>query len=152
MLELLRRLTEAGVDYGLVGGMAAAAHGSPLVTQDVGIRFDLETVRRVLDALVEVNPRQRMTPTSRSCPRIRRPTSGGGTCVITDLGQLDFLGQVTGLGEYDEVVAGAVWLDLGGFSCQVLGLEALIQAKRALGRPKDLRAAAELELARRSRS
>ena len=38
--------------------------------------------------------------------------------------------------------------DLGGVTCRVLDLEALIQAKKALGRPRDLQAAAELEAIR----
>lgn len=143
------------MDYVLVGGMAATAHGSSLVTEDVDvcIRFDLETVRRILDALVGVNPRQRMTPDRPELSKDPATYVGWRNLyVVTDLGQLDFLGHVTGLGGFDEVVAGAESLDLGGFSCPVLGLDALIRAKRALGRPKDLRAVAELELARQSRA
>lgn len=69
-----------------------------------------------------------------------------------DAGQIDFLGQVTGVGDYEAVERGAVTLDLGGFECRVMGLEDLIKSKRAIGRPKDLRAVEELELVlRRSR-
>src|SRR5260370_29762873 len=37
--EMLRTLAEAGVDFILVGGLAAAAHGSPRSTQDVDVVY-----------------------------------------------------------------------------------------------------------------
>jgi len=37
-------------------------------------------------------------------------------------------------------------VDLGGFSIRVLTREALIEAKKAMGRPKDLLTVAQLEI------
>lgn len=154
MLELLKRLADAGVEFVLVGGMAAAAHGSSLVTEDVDvcIRFDAETLERILRSLDGLHPRQRMTAQR---PELSAdPSTYVGwrnLYVVTDAGQLDFLGQVTGVGGFEDVARNAMTLDLGTFSCRVLGLEDLIRAKRALGRPKDLRAAAELEQVLRGR-
>ncbi len=151
ILGILKRLTESGVEFVLVGGMAATAHGSSMVTEDVDvcIRFDRGTIERMLAALRGLNPLQRMHP-DRAPLSVNPATYEGwrNLYVLTDAGQIDFLGEVTGVGGFDEVVRGAIAVDLGGFSCRVMGLEDLIQAKRALGRPKDMRVAAELEFLR----
>ena len=66
--------------------------------------------------------------------------------VETDLGTLDMLGEVEGVGNFDEVKQHAVPIDVGGLICQVLNLDALIAAKRATNRPKDRPTIAELEV------
>ncbi len=66
----------------------------------------------------------------------------------TDLGNLDLLSEVTGLGGYDQVRAASVAMSLFGMLCQVLSLDALIVAKRAAGRTKDLLVLPELEALR----
>jgi hypothetical protein len=66
--------------------------------------------------------------------------------VATDEGVIDFLGEITGLGGFDQVAQHAVTLAVSDFSVRVVGLEDLIRAKRALARPKDLRVARELDL------
>ncbi|HUB08501.1 MAG TPA: hypothetical protein VMB50_15960 [Myxococcales bacterium] len=151
-LDLLRRLADHGVEFVLVGGMAAAAHGSSVVTEDVDIciRFDLATLERLLAALRDSHPRQRMRPQ-------RDPLSDDpktylrwrNLYVVTDEGQLDVLSEVTGVGGLDDLLPRSDELDLGGFRCRVIGLDDLIRAKRTLGRPKDIRVALELEAVRR---
>ncbi len=148
-LDLLRRLTEEDVDFVLVGGMAAAAHGSLTVTEDVDVctHFEKENLRRLLSALRGTSPRQRMRPDRP--PLSNDPSSYIGfknLYVICEWGQIDFLGEITGVGTFQKIAEHALWMDLGGFQCRVMGLEDLIRAKRALGRPKDLRVVAELEL------
>lgn len=147
-LELLRRLTEARVEFVLVGGMAAVAHGSASVTEDVDvcIRFDAQTLTRVFEALRGTNARERMN--SARAPLGDDPLRYVGyrnLYVVTDEGVIDFLSEILAVGGLDEVAKEAVSLDLGGFSCRVIGLKSLILCKRALGRPKDLRVAGELE-------
>jgi hypothetical protein len=55
----------------------------------------------------------------------------------TDMGDLDFLGEVSGLGSFQEVLAASDTKDVGGVDCRVLSLEGLIKAKTAAGRPRD---------------
>lgn len=147
-LALLRRLVTEKVDFVLVGGMAAIAHGSASVTEDVDVcvRFDEVTLRGVFSALKGTHPRERMN--------VARPPLGDDPLrhvgnrnlyVTTDEGIIDFLGEITGLGAFDRVAAHAVSLQLADFSVKVVGLEDLILAKRTLGRPKDQRVARELE-------
>lgn len=49
------------------------------------------------------------------------------------------------VGNYEEVLAGSVRVDLFGYSFAVIDITKLILAKRAAGRPKDLIALPELE-------
>lgn len=148
-LGLLRRLVVEKVEFVLVGGLAAIAHGSSAVTEDVDvcIRFDEATVRGVLRALDGTNPRERMNPS--------RPPLGADPMrfvgyrnlyVTTDEGMIDFLGELTGLGGYERAAANAQLLEVAGFPVRVLGIADLIASKRAVARPKDLRVARELEL------
>ena len=151
-LELLRRLSQAKVEFVLVGGMAAIAHGSAFVTEDVDvcIRFDAETLDAVLKALAPVQPRERMNaaraPLGVDASRF---VGNKNLYVVTTEGVIDFLGHIIAIGDFDAVRAESDELQLAGFSCRVLTLSALIRCKRALARPKDLRVAVELEAVQR---
>jgi len=147
-LGLLQRLVAEKVEFVLVGGMAAIAHGSAAVTEDVDvcIRFDEPTMRAVFRALAGKNPRERMNPA--------RPSLGDDPLkfvgyrnlyVTTDDGVIDFLGELTGLGSFERVAQNAVGIQLGGSPLRVIGIEDLIVSKRKLARPKDQRVALELE-------
>jgi len=74
-----------------------------------------------------------------------------GSASVTDEGIIDFLGEVLAVGAFQQVAGRAVTVDLGGFTCRVIGLEDLLACKRALGRPKGLRVALELEAVLRRR-
>ena len=65
--------------------------------------------------------------------------------LATDLGPIDFLGEIAGGGSYDALYAQSEPLHVFGIVCRCLTLEQLIKVKRAAGRPKDLEALAELE-------
>jgi hypothetical protein len=58
---------------------------------------------------------------------------------------VDLLGEIIGGGGYEQLVPHAVTLRVFDQSILCLGVEKLIQTKRAAGRPKDLEAIAELE-------
>ena len=65
--------------------------------------------------------------------------------LITEAGDLDIFGEVTGIGTYERVVTFSEEMEIFGMPCKVLTLEGLINAKRAVGRGKDLRLIPELE-------
>lgn len=147
-LELLRRLVREKVEFVLVGGMAAIAHGSLSVTEDVDVcvRFDAETVQRLERALSDLQPLQRMSAARAPVGDWGRFIGNRNLYLDTDLGVLDLLGELTGLGTWERVVANAVTLRLQpDLEVRVIGLTDLIASKRALARPKDLRVARELE-------
>jgi hypothetical protein len=66
----------------------------------------------------------------------------------TDIGDIDLLGEVAGVGNYEAVENESVIMELFGFDVKVLSLNGLIKAKRAAGRPKDLLVLPELEALR----
>ncbi len=61
---------------------------------------------------------------------------------------MDILGSILGVGGFERVRAESVEVALFGHYCRVISLEALIQAKEALGREKDLLAVKELKAIR----
>jgi hypothetical protein len=63
----------------------------------------------------------------------------------TDLGAIDLLAEVAGLGPYPEVKAHSLLVNAFGRQVSALDLHSLIDAKRAAGCAKDLSALPELE-------
>ena len=63
----------------------------------------------------------------------------------TDIGVLDLLGEVRGVGFYEDVLAGSTMYKLFGYQFPVIDIGKLIAAKRTAGRPKDLIVIPELE-------
>ena len=58
------------------------------------------------------------------------------------------LGEVAGVGSYEDVLASSIQMSLLGNDLRVLSIDGLIAAKRAAGRPKDLLVLPELEALR----
>ena len=70
----------------------------------------------------------------------------------TDWGQLDCLGEILGVGDYQAVVAQSVPVELAGGVCRILSIDALIRAKEAMGRQRDREAALQLRAIRERES
>lgn len=66
----------------------------------------------------------------------------------TDLGDIDLLGEVAGLGAYQKALEASSTEQIFGHGCAVLTLDGLICSNRAAGRPRDLEALMELEALR----
>lgn len=152
---LLRLLTEGEVDFVLVGGYSAVLHGSTQMTRDVDIVCALNEASggQLLRALVPAHPRHRMLPEPR--PLEQADFARGelrNLYLKTDLGVLDCLGEVKGIGDLDACRARSEWMELADCRFRILTIEALIDAKHAMARPRDLVTAKELEaIARRTR-
>ena len=146
--QLLQALHTARVKFVLVGGLAAVAHGAATLTGDIDVCYarDQGNLERLVQALAPFHPRLRGVPPDLPF-RLDSPTLRAGLnfTLTTDLADLDLLGEILGLGTYDTVQAVAEEIEVYGLPCFVLTLEGLIRAKRAAGRPKDLRALHELE-------
>jgi predicted nucleotidyltransferase len=151
---LLRALSEAGVDFILVGGVAATVHGSTRLTVDVDAvyRRDARNIDRLVLALVPYHPYLRGAPAGLpfrwDAATIRR---GLNFTLTTDIGDLDLLGEITGGGDYESLLRDTISIRVFGIECRCLTLERLIDVKRAAGRPRDLEAIAELEAIREHR-
>jgi predicted nucleotidyltransferase len=149
--QQLRILVEARVDFIVIGGMAAAAHGSARVTLDLDVVYarDRENVRRLVAALAPHAPYLRGAPPGLPFSFDEGTVLHGlNFTLTTDVGDLDLLGEVVGGGAYEDLLPESVEIDAFGLRCKYVGLEALLRLKRAAGRPKDLEAIAELEILR----
>jgi len=146
--DLLRTLSQARVEYIVVGGAAAIAHGSATLTLDLDIvyRRSKENLKRIVGALAPYSPYLRGAPPGLPFDwSVRTISNGLNFTLTTSLGAIDILGEITGGGTYDELLPYSRQIELYGIKCLCLNLEKLIDTKRAAGRPKDLNAIAELE-------
>ena len=151
LLSILERLLSRRVELVLVGGQAAIVHGVTLVTRDVDVclSFAQANLERLEAAVADLHPVHRMTP--RSLP-FRLADFKAGTLknldLRTDLGVLDCLGEIAGVGGYQTVVERSIGVDLPFGTCRVLDLPALIDAKSAMDRPQDKLALIQLKAIR----
>lgn len=148
LLSLLKRLNDSGVEYVLIGGLAAIVHGGSIVTDDVDVctSFDDENMPKILYALRDVNPTHRMRPDKMRLAEDAAHFRGLKNLYVgTDVGVIDFLGEVPHFGSYEDVRKHSTLMNIAGVSCRVINADALIAIKRAVGRPKDLRVVRELE-------
>jgi hypothetical protein len=131
---LLQMLHTAGVKFVLIGGLAAVAHGAETVTGDVDICYarDRENLERLVQALVPLHPRLRGAPPDLPF-RLDVSTLRAGLnfTLTTDLGDLDLLGEVVGMGGYESIYAVSQEMEMSGRRYAVITLEGLIHAKRA---------------------
>ncbi len=150
---IFRILSNHGVRFVLVGGLAATAHGSSRTTFDIDVCFrqDPENCESLSRALAELEAS--ITPP--------RPVSVELTPELlqryrhlnlrTIAGRLDVLSEIPGLGTYDELIGDAVELEMERIEISMLSLEQLIISKRALNQPKDREHLDQLEALKRLR-
>ncbi|WP_395751157.1 hypothetical protein [Prosthecobacter sp.] len=140
------------MEFVLVGGLAAAIHGSSLTTRDVDVccRFTIDNLMRIQHAFEDQHPVHRMRPdlpvalTPEMCGQLKNLS------IKTDLGVIDCLGGVLIVGDFYEVLKHSLELDLPVGKLRILDLDTLIQAKKAMGRPHDLLTVKQLEAVKQS--
>lgn len=144
----LRVLAQGEVEFIVVGGVAARAHGSARLTNDLDVlyRRTPQNVERLVATLSSHSPYLRGAPPGLPF-RLDTETVHRGLnfTLTTTFGDLDLLGEITGGGGYDALLDDSTPIQAFGVEVRCLDLERLIQVKRAAGRPKDLEAIAELE-------
>lgn len=146
--QLIQTLVDSEVEFIVVGGAAAIAHGAARLTEDLDIvyRRTDKNLGRLIQALSSISPYLRGAPPG--LPFRWEPSTlkqGLNFTLITDAGAIDLLGEITGGGGYDQLREDCVELSLFDNPCLCLTLEKLIEVKRAAGRPKDFEALAELQ-------
>ena len=145
---LLRLLVENKVEFIIVGGAAATAHGSARLTLDLDVvyRRSTENITRIVDALKAIQPYLRGAPPGLpfdwSAPTVQK---GLNFTLVTTLGALGLLGEIVGGGGYEQLRPETIEVEIAGVACLCLNLDRLSKFKRAAGRPKDLEVVAELQ-------
>lgn len=146
--RLVAVLTHGGVEFIVIGGFAATAHGSAHVTVDLDVvyRRTPANVERLARALEPLDPYLRGAPPGLPF-RFDGETihQGLNFTLATRAGDLDLFGEATGGGTYDALLPYSEVREVAGLDCRFVDLPTLIRLKRAAGRPKDLERIAELE-------
>ena len=149
---LLKRFGRAGVDFVIVGGFAGIVHGCTYVTQDIDICCDFSPANlfRLQKALAGLHSVHRMTPnriklrlTEDNCKQFKN------LYLDTDIGQIDCLGFIDGIGDFKKVKQASRLIKVEGKRLRVLGFDALIKSKKAMNRPRDKQAISELKTIKR---
>jgi hypothetical protein len=146
--EAVQTLVDAGVEFVIIGGVSASFNGSARVTYDLDICYSrtASNLRRLAAALAPFHPRPRGFPAELPFLWDERTLQGGTVFTLaTDLGAIDLLAEVAGLGAYDRVKAHSIMVEAFDRRVATLDLPSLIQSKRAAGRERDLSALPELE-------
>jgi hypothetical protein len=147
-IRAVQTLVDAGVEFVIIGGWSAILNGSSYVTNDLDICYSRqrENLKRLSAALAPYRPRLRDLPPD--LPFIwddQTLVNGTVFTLATDLGVIDLLAEVAGLGGFEDVKATSVRVQAFDREVWTLDLRGLIRSKRAAGRPKDLQILPELE-------
>jgi hypothetical protein len=146
--RFITHLIDAGVEFIIVGGVAANLRGSARATFDLDMVYSRgrDNIRRLVSALQPHAPYLRGAPPGLPFAFDEKTVRNGLNFTLTTvLGDLDLLGEVAGGGTYDQLLPDSTKIRVCGRECLCVNLERLIQLKRAAGRPKDLEAIAELQ-------
>lgn len=145
-VRLLAALREAGVDFVLIGGMAAILHG------DVGVTIDLDVVPasgsqnlerlvlalRGLDARIRTEGVPRGLPFDCSASFFRSLAPDAIVNLTTRAGDLDLAFRPSGTDGYADLRRDAIEVEAAhGLSILVASLADVIRSKEAANREKD---------------
>lgn len=152
--RLLEALTSRGVDFVVVGGIAAALLGSARDTFDLDIcpatdPENLDSLGEVLTALGA-----RLRGIDEDVPFVADGKTLGRVEILTldtELGPLDVLVRPGGSPPYSQLRRRAERKNLGSSSVLVASPDHLIAMKSLAGRPKDLIVVEELQAIKRLR-
>ena len=152
---LIRSLVAGRVEFIIVGGAAAIAHGASRLTEDLDLvyRRNQRNVETIIESLAPFAPYLRGAPEGLPFKwEAQTIWNGLNFTLTTSLGPLDLYAEITLGGTYDDLLPHTVTLDVFDCKCLCLGLERLIEVKRAAGRPKDFDVIAELQALLEERS
>jgi hypothetical protein len=148
---LLRVLDARGVRFVLIGGLAAAVHGSPYVTTDVDVTpaTDPQNLANLSGALRDLDARIRTEAVPGGLPFDHDGASLLRNAVwnlVTRHGDLDVAFTPSGTTGYDDVTRDAEPIEILGVVVRVASLADVVRSKTAAAREKDQR---QLPLLRR---
>lgn len=139
---VLAVLRDHEVRFVLIGGIAAAIHGSPYVTTDVDVtpQVDRQNLERLSAALVELEARVRTEGLTEGLPFAHDPESLGRATIwnlTTRFGDVDLVLRPAGTDGFDDLTRDATDLVILGVVVRVASLADVVRSKAAAGREKD---------------
>jgi hypothetical protein len=140
---LLTRLKSSGLDFVVIGGVCVNYYGVPIATFDLDVccPFGAENVKRIESAVKDLHAIHRLTTNKLPLESTQSSFAEMKNLYLqTDIGKLDCLSEVLGVGSYADVRKRSVTAQLSYGEFHFLDVEALIEAKKAVGRPRDLEA------------
>jgi predicted nucleotidyltransferase len=141
LLTTLRSFCESGVEFIVVGGLAAVLNGAPVQTYDIDLVYSREpgNVVRLLKLLGELDAIFRIQPERRLRPVESHLAGGGHLNLLTRNGPLDLLANIGRNLEYPDLLPRSNEMEIGdGNRVRVLNLETIISIKEDLASEKDL--------------
>jgi len=133
-------LLSEDVEFIVVGGQAEWLFGSARPTFDVDLCYHRtsENLKKLASALRKIKPSLRNAPPDLPFQIDEQSLALGCNFTFdTPLGDLDLIGYLEPLGDFEAVLPGAETVDIGGFSVKVIGLDDLIKIRQYIRRPKD---------------
>lgn len=140
--EILAVLQRHGVEFVIIGGLAAALHGSPFVTTDIDVtpRRAHKNLGRLSAALKKLEARIRTEAIAEGLPFDHDARSLANMSLLnltTRFGDLDISIEPIGTTGYEDLVRDAESFELGGVRVLVASLADVVRSKEAAGREKD---------------
>ena len=137
---LIRSLSDAGIEYIIVGGLAAVAQGAPVTTFDLDIvhRQTAENIRKLSAFLKWIDARLRRPDDKIIEPASEDLYAKGHLLLKTRLGPLDVLAFIEKGQGYDDLLPKSIEIDFQGHKIRVLGLETIVELKRGSRDPREL--------------
>ena len=144
---ILEGLIEAGVDFILVGGLAAVVQGAPVTTMDVDIVHSQspENIAKLLSFLKSINAFHRRPDDKVIEPKEGDISGKGHALFTTQLGPLDVLAVIEEGKAYGDLLEHTLEIEFRNHTIRVLNLKMLIQLKRTSADPKNMRRLPVLE-------
>lgn len=139
---------ESKVQFVVVGEIVAFIYDLPRGSFAFEICYArrAENVKQIVVALAPYNPLPRGFTTDSSFEWNEQILSNEKIIRLkTELGNIDLLAEVEGIGDYEKVKAESTTNQVSGVDVNILSIKGLLQAKKAAGCPKDLLVIPELE-------
>lgn len=128
---LLTGLNEAGVEFIVVGGLAAVIQGAPITTFDMYIvhRRTDKNIKKLMEFLKSVDAIYRRPDEKIVYPDETDLKGTGYLLLTTDHGPLDVLAVIEKGQGFDELIESALEIEYKGYNTFVLGLEKIVELK-----------------------
>src|SRR3954454_10637180 len=133
-------LTRHGVEFIVIGGQAEWVMGSPRITYDVDLcyRRNRQNLAQLASALKELNPTLRGAPPDLPFViDVKTLELGSNFTLNTSIIDLDLLGYVEPIGDFEALIKRAQTYRVGSYDLQVIDLDDLIKVKQHIRRSKD---------------